>query len=75
MQDSIATCYAPAKLKDMLIGDVQLNSFACNNEGDKGCLGNDYCPFNCICAGTIIRCSKTNSTEIPSDVPIATTEL
>lgn len=75
MHDSIVTCYAPAKFKDMPIVDVQLNHFICNNGKDSGCLGSDYCPLNCNCAGTIIRCSKNNFTEIPADVPIATTEL
>ncbi|XP_063707952.1 protein slit [Culicoides brevitarsis] len=73
--NSVAMCNAPANLKGLPIIDIQLNQFICNEAGDVGCLGSDYCPSNCNCAGTIIRCSKNNYTEVPADVPIATTEL
>lgn len=69
------TCNEPEKLKNFIITDVQLNSFVCNDQTDTGCLGNEYCPINCTCAGTIIRCSKNYFVEIPSDVPNEATEL
>lgn len=75
LHDLLATCYAPEKLNDLPLVEVPLNHFTCDEAGDNGCLGSDYCPSNCNCTGTIIRCSKNNSTEIPADLPIATTEL
>lgn len=44
--------------------------------GDSvGCLGDDYCPPQCNCAGSIVRCSRSRLTEIPRGIPPETTEL
>lgn len=40
-----------------------------------GCLGDDYCPPQCLCAGSVVRCSKSQLTEIPRGIPPETTEL
>ena len=32
---------------------------------DVGCLGDDYCPPQCTCTGTIVRCSHAKLQEIP----------
>ena len=44
--------------------------------GDSiGCLGDDYCPPQCSCAGSVVRCSRSRLTEIPRGIPPETTEL
>lgn len=40
-----------------------------------GCLGDDYCPPQCNCAGSVVRCSRSQLTEIPRGIPPETTEL
>ena len=42
---------------------------------DVGCLGADYCPPECTCTGTIVRCSHAKLTEIPKGIPAETSEL
>ena len=32
---------------------------------DGGCLGANYCPPECTCTGTIVRCSHAKLTSIP----------
>ena len=32
---------------------------------DVGCLGDNYCPPQCTCTGTIVRCSHAKLLEIP----------
>lgn len=40
-----------------------------------GCLGDDYCPPRCHCAGSVVSCSRSHLTEIPRGIPPETTEL
>ena len=40
-----------------------------------GCLGDDYCPPQCTCTGTIVRCSHAKLQEIPKGIPPETSEL
>ena len=37
---------------------------------DVGCLGDDYCPPQCTCTGTIVRCSHAKLQEIPKVRPV-----
>ncbi|KAF4517658.1 hypothetical protein B566_EDAN002890 [Ephemera danica] len=39
------------------------------------CLGDDYCPPKCSCAGTVVRCSRAKLKEIPRGIPPETSEL
>ena len=34
-----------------------------------------YCPPECTCTGTVVRCSRKKLTEVPKDIPLDTTEL
>ena len=43
-----------------------------NNEG---CLGDNYCPPECTCTGTVVRCSHAKLREIPDGIPRETSEL
>ncbi len=36
---------------------------------DGGCLGDNYCPPECTCTGTIVRCSHAKLKEIPKGIP------
>lgn len=45
------------------------------DDGDEGCLGENYCPPSCTCTGTIVRCSKAKLKEIPRGIPPETSEL
>ena len=42
---------------------------------DAGCLGDNYCPPECTCTGTVVRCSHAKLKEIPSGIPRETSEL
>ncbi|KAI5634638.1 EGF-like domain-containing protein [Phthorimaea operculella] len=45
------------------------------NEQYKGCLSADYCPSQCSCTGTVVRCSRAQLTALPDNIPRQTTEL
>lgn len=45
------------------------------SDDSVGCLGDDYCPPQCNCAGSVVRCSRSQLTEIPRGIPPETTEL
>lgn len=40
-----------------------------------GCLGENYCPPECSCTGTIVRCSHAKLEHIPEGIPKQTSEL
>ncbi len=44
-------------------------------ENDEGCLGENYCPPDCTCTGTVVRCSHAKLKEIPKSIPRETSEL
>ncbi|XP_032672289.1 protein slit isoform X1 [Odontomachus brunneus] len=67
-------CHDPPRLKDAVIKDIPHHEFKCNNDS-VGCLGDDYCPPRCNCAGSVVRCSRSQLTEIPRGIPPETTEL
>ncbi|XP_047346786.1 protein slit isoform X5 [Vespa velutina] len=67
-------CHDPLRLKDAVIKDIPHHEFKCNNDS-VGCLGDDYCPPQCNCAGSVVRCSRAQLTEIPRGIPPETTEL
>ncbi|XP_015174039.1 PREDICTED: protein slit isoform X3 [Polistes dominula] len=67
-------CHDPPRLKDAAIRDIPHHEFKCNNDS-VGCLGDDYCPPQCNCAGSVVRCSRAQLTEIPRGIPPETTEL
>ena len=53
------------------------NSFCFFFAGDnsEGCLGDNYCPPECTCTGTVVRCSHAKLKEIPNGIPRETSEL
>ncbi|XP_053623497.1 protein slit isoform X2 [Plodia interpunctella] len=69
-----AACAAPAALAGAALARLDGNDFKCTAE-DKGCLAPDYCPSPCVCAGTVVRCSRAHLTELPANIPKHTTEL
>lgn len=42
---------------------------------DDDCSGSVYCPPECQCQGTAVRCSRAHLTQIPRGIPPDTTEL
>ncbi|KAJ0170078.1 hypothetical protein K1T71_014684 [Dendrolimus kikuchii] len=69
-----ATCRTPHALRDAALQHLEVNEFKCTPE-DKGCLSADYCPSQCACAGTVVRCSRAKLTGLPNNIPKQTTEL
>ncbi|KAJ8682332.1 hypothetical protein QAD02_018124, partial [Eretmocerus hayati] len=67
-------CHEPPRLKDATISEIPRHEFKCNSDS-VGCLGDDYCPPQCSCAGSVVRCSRSRLTEIPRGIPPETTEL
>ena len=48
----------------------------CISDGnDASCLGDNHCPPECTCTGTLVRCSHANDNAIPNGFPIETSEL
>ena len=35
-------------------------------DNSEGCLGDNYCPPECTCTGTVVRCSHAKLREIPN---------
>ncbi|XP_014246205.1 protein slit isoform X2 [Cimex lectularius] len=68
-------CAFPARLNNVLIHEIPQYEFKCTSDNDQGCLGDNYCPPKCTCAGTVVRCSKAKLTEIPRGIPPETSEL
>ncbi|XP_037875617.1 protein slit isoform X1 [Bombyx mori] len=69
-----ATCGYPAALRDASIHHLEPADFKCTPE-DKGCLSPEYCPAQCSCTGTVVRCSRAKLTSLPANIPKQTTEL
>ncbi|OXA44085.1 Protein slit [Folsomia candida] len=67
-------CVAPMRHKDTLIRSLPTHEFRCTSD-DRGCLGEEYCPPQCNCTGTVVWCSRSSLREIPSGIPAATSEL
>ena len=44
-------------------------------DNSEGCLGDNYCPPECTCTGTVVRCSHAKLKEIPNGIPRETSEL
>ncbi|XP_043587726.1 protein slit isoform X1 [Bombus pyrosoma] len=74
MSGIVGHCHDPPRLKSAIIKDIPHHEFKCNNDS-VGCLGDDYCPPQCNCAGSVVRCSRSQLTEIPRGIPPETTEL
>lgn len=69
-----ATCRTPATLRDNNLQHLEASDFKCSAE-DRGCLSSDYCPAQCSCTGTVVRCSRAQLTSVPHNIPKQTTEL
>ena len=46
-----------------------------SGDNSEGCLGDNYCPPECTCTGTVVRCSHAKLKEIPTGIPRETSEL
>ena len=69
------TCASPPRLRDAPVYEIPKHEFKCLSDNEQGCLGDDYCPPECTCTGTVVRCSRANLGEIPRGIPADTTEL
>ncbi|XP_077290242.1 slit guidance ligand [Arctopsyche grandis] len=70
-----ATCKEPQKLRGSLLRDLPHHEYKCTSDSEEGCLVGGYCPAPCKCAGTVVRCSRSSLTSIPTNIPPETTEL
>ncbi|GAB0095464.1 protein slit [Sergentomyia squamirostris] len=68
-------CAAPPKVSDVPLKELPHHEFKCTSDADQGCLGEDYCPPQCTCTGTVVRCSRNKLREIPKGIPAETSEL
>ncbi|XP_037088606.1 LOW QUALITY PROTEIN: protein slit-like [Pollicipes pollicipes] len=68
-------CHRPSRLQDTPIDEISVHEFTCTSDNSAGCLRSGYCPANCSCTGTVVRCSRTKLTEVPEGIPSLTTEL
>merc|ERR550539_1324756 len=68
-------CAHPQHLKDRPIYALANHDFRCTDGNDAGCLGDNYCPPECTCTGTVVRCSHAKLKAIPSGIPRETSEL
>ncbi|KAG6461521.1 hypothetical protein O3G_MSEX012680 [Manduca sexta] len=68
-----ATCRTPPPLRDANLHHLEVADFKCTQ--DKGCLAAEYCPAQCSCTGTVVRCSRAHLALLPANIPKQTTEL
>lgn len=73
--------------KDLVCEDTNNNEIGCNvgttpccpsgimDKMENSCDPRAYCPPNCTCSGTIVRCIKQNLKYFPKDIPMDTTDL
>ena len=55
--------------------NIYSNISTFSDGNDVGCLGDNYCPPECTCTGTIVRCSHAKLSDIPKGIPAETSEL
>lgn len=60
-------------LDTYLIMDIIIELFS--DKMENSCDPRAYCPPNCTCSGTIVRCIKQNLKYFPKDIPMDTTDL
>lgn len=68
-------CANPPHLRDRPIHALPTHDFRCTGDNTEGCLGDNYCPPECTCTGTVVRCSHASLQAIPSGIPRETSEL
>ncbi|XP_043224845.1 protein slit-like [Amphibalanus amphitrite] len=68
-------CHRPSRLQDTPVDEISVHEFTCTSDNSAGCLRAGYCPTNCNCTGTVVRCSRAQLTEVPEGIPDLTTEL
>jgi slit protein 2 len=68
-------CNQPEIMQGKQLTMVELNELSCQDSHGNVCTENGtFCPFNCTCEDSIIRCSSRQLTQFP-DIPLDTTEL
>lgn len=77
---TVSKIYLLAKAENIFSNNIQ----ACiyidfllifSGDSEEGCLVGGYCPAPCKCAGTVVRCSRSSLTTVPTNIPSETTEL
>ncbi|XP_066950508.1 protein slit-like isoform X2 [Macrobrachium rosenbergii] len=76
---AVPTCHLPEVLRDVPITKVQPHLLTCQDSGreddEEECAGSVYCPPECDCRNTVVRCSRAHLTQIPRGIPPDTSEL
>ncbi|XP_076063489.1 protein slit-like [Oratosquilla oratoria] len=70
-------CHLPLHFRDVPLTQVPPKELACRTgmSSDASCEGAVYCPPECQCKKTVVRCSRGKLTYIPKGIPPDTTEL
>lgn len=71
----LPNCNQPENMRGKQLTMIELNELSCQENQGNVCTENGtFCPFNCSCEDSIIRCSNRQLNDFP-DVPLDTTEL
>ncbi|XP_067134486.1 protein slit-like isoform X2 [Centruroides vittatus] len=79
IETSGARCEAPKRMHRKRINQMKDTKFKCGEDYRTKlagqCILDTECPDNCYCEGTIVDCSKKHLKDIPTKIPMFTTEL
>ncbi|VDK74302.1 unnamed protein product, partial [Onchocerca ochengi] len=71
-----AICREPIHLRGRTMASLKKDELFCTEISENICAENDnYCPNDCTCHETIVRCSNKNLKKFPAVIPTDTTEL
>ncbi|XP_076372429.1 protein slit-like isoform X3 [Tachypleus tridentatus] len=74
-------CEGPQRVHRRRFNSLKGNKFKCKGSEEQltkyagECLVDVRCPEKCTCEGTAVDCSRQGLEDIPSDIPVFTTEL
>nr|CAD7400216.1 unnamed protein product [Timema cristinae] len=71
-------CFSPNQLKGQNVADLHDQEFKCSGlvERPSGeCASEPQCPHPCRCANGIVDCQEKELTQVPDEMPAATSEL
>ncbi|CAK9298283.1 unnamed protein product [Gordionus sp. m RMFG-2023] len=81
IETSGATCDSPTRVEKKRLADMNINKFKCKGSEELRtklageCMIDLECPSMCNCEGHSVECGGRNLKDIPSNIPIFTTEI
>uniref|UniRef100_A0A8L7YLJ6 Uncharacterized protein n=1 Tax=Brugia malayi TaxID=6279 RepID=A0A8L7YLJ6_BRUMA len=71
-----AVCHEPLQLRGRTMASLTRDELFCTEVTEDTCAEDDnYCPADCKCHETVVRCSNKNLKKFPVGIPAKTTEL